>query len=361
MLTKPPASAETMASHEELMIANLVFVPYSAHGHVNPMLPVAAELVSRGHRVRVVVDARFASRVAGTGATAICPRRRHQVRVPPRWSPVEAMRWTRARIERRGAWLEAAALCRAHVAEDRPHLFVADPMARWAPRLAARLGLPTTLFHTTHTRGRSSWGLVNALPELHPRPRDDRVRLVGPLITEADGADVHLPWERVRRGPTLLVAPGTVFARSPRFFRTVASALADSDWNVVFATGHTAPADLGPLPGNVIARRWVPQLRVLAHADAFLTHGGMNSVHEALVSGVPMVLSPRSREQKWTARRLVRLGLADYLPAGPAEFRTLVDRLADRRAAVQTMGRGLAPARAVAAAVDALLASCRFD
>lgn len=323
------------------------------------MLPVIAELVSRGHRVRVVVDARFASRVAETGATPICPRRGHQVRVPPRWSPGEAVRWTRARLERRAAWLEAAQICRQDVENDPPHLFVADPMARWAPRLATRLGLPTTLFHTTHTRVRSSHGLVNALPELQPGPLDDSLRLVGPLIAEPGGDEVDLPWEQIRRGPTLLVAPGTVFARSPRFFRTIASAVDNSDWTVVFATGHTA--DLGPLPDNVIARRWVPQFRVLACADAFITHAGMNSVHEALVSGVPMVLSPRSREQKWTARRLVRLGLADYLPASPARLGTLLDRVVKRRPAVEAMRRSLAPIRAVAAAADALLASCCFN
>jgi len=63
------------------------------------------------------------------------------------------------------------------------------------------------------------------------------------------------------------------------------------------ATGRVPAEQVGPLPGNVLAYSWIPQFELLRHADALLTHGGMNSVLEALTWGVPMVLRPRIREQ----------------------------------------------------------------
>ena len=42
-----------------------------AHGHMNPHLPVLAELVARGHRVEVTTPSGFAPAVAGTGATVV--------------------------------------------------------------------------------------------------------------------------------------------------------------------------------------------------------------------------------------------------------------------------------------------------
>ncbi|HEU5483317.1 MAG TPA: glycosyltransferase [Microlunatus sp.] len=41
------------------------------HGHVNPLLPIAAHLVARGDSVRFLTGARFARRVSATGATHV--------------------------------------------------------------------------------------------------------------------------------------------------------------------------------------------------------------------------------------------------------------------------------------------------
>src|SRR5699024_9718819 len=68
--------------------------------------------------------------------------------------------------------------------------------------------------------------------------------------------------------------------------------------NALLVVGSaTDPATLGPTPTNVIVRRFVPQLEALRHAAVFVTHGGMNSVLEALHFGVPMVVIPQQVEQ----------------------------------------------------------------
>ena len=49
-------------------------------------------------------------------------------------------------------------------------------------------------------------------------------------------------------------------------------------------------------------RTFVPQLEILQHADVFITHGGINSVHEGLYYGVPLIRIPHQFEQLLSAR-----------------------------------------------------------
>ena len=45
-------------------------------------------------------------------------------------------------------------------------------------------------------------------------------------------------------------------------------------------------------PGRFFIVSWAPQLRILQHKATIMAilHGGMNGIHEALYSGVPIVL-----------------------------------------------------------------------
>jgi MGT family glycosyltransferase len=165
----------------------------------------------------------------------------------------------------------------------------------------------------------------------------DKVSFVGPLSSLRGEHGADLPWDSIRRGPTLFVSPGTVFARRPDFFDAVTRVFRDTAWTVVFATGATDPTLLRPLPVNVIARRTVPQLELLAHTTVFLTHGGMNSALEALAAGVPMLLAPRSGEQKTVAKMLVELGVGVLL--GTGDLRGLVEDLASNRGVRRSLER----------------------
>ncbi len=50
---------------------HIVMIGVPTHGHMNPHLPVLAELVARGHRVEVTTPSGFAPAVAGTGAAVV--------------------------------------------------------------------------------------------------------------------------------------------------------------------------------------------------------------------------------------------------------------------------------------------------
>ncbi len=63
------------------------------------------------------------------------------------------------------------------------------------------------------------------------------------------------------------------------------------NWELVISlSGRVPPADLDPLPERVHAFSWVPQMDVLRHADVVVTHGGINTIDECVISGVPMLV-----------------------------------------------------------------------
>jgi UDP:flavonoid glycosyltransferase YjiC (YdhE family) len=74
------------------------------------------------------------------------------------------------------------------------------------------------------------------------------------------------------------------------------------------------------LPGvarpKVAVEPWVDQWRLLAEADLFITHHGLNSTHEAIYHAVPMLSFPFRGDQPRMAERTERLGLS--VPLGQA-------------------------------------------
>ncbi|RJQ79753.1 hypothetical protein D5S17_09990 [Pseudonocardiaceae bacterium YIM PH 21723] len=327
------------------MVVAFLFVPYAAHGHVMPMLAVAAELARRGQDVRIMVGERHAGLARSAGVPVVRMSREHEVLVPAGWGPGAMRRRVGLRTRRIQAWRATRRDLLAEVGRDLP-MVVADPMARWLPD-----EMPVIPFWTTHAPGSRLTGrcIVHTLPELQ-RHRPEA------------GADVVFCGPMTRRQrpvradrPLLLVGVGTVFARKATFFRQIAESFADSRWSVVMATGQLGPGELGRMPENVLASPWIPQAGLLRRASALLTHAGMNSVLESLHAGVPMLVAPRSREQRITARRLVGLDLARQWDGCP--LRAVERLLADEsvRAAHARMAQRLSADSGVTAAAEALI------
>ncbi|GAA4545642.1 glycosyltransferase [Amycolatopsis samaneae] len=331
----------------------IVFVPYAARGHVAPMLAAASALVTRGVRVRMVVPAPFAAHVRAAGAVPVVPDVVHDVRVPAGKGPGAVGERARLRRGRRALATATAETSRRLVAERRPSLVVIDPHTAWLRGLPLPGGTPAAWLWTT--AGRTARGhlpvLVNGLPQLRARRgrRDRRVRFVGPLVGAMTTPDPGLPWDRIRAGRVVVASPGTVFTPGAAELKRLIGAFAGTEWTLVLATGRVPVADLGPLPGNVVAHPWIPQLEVLRHAEVLVTHGGMNSVLEAITCGVPMLVRPRIGEQRRTASRIVELGVGRRLRRW-TDLRATAERLADEHTVRARLSGLRERARAVLAA-----------
>jgi MGT family glycosyltransferase len=145
---------------------------------------------------------------------------------------------------------------------------------------------------------------------------DDSFKFVGPSIAPRSDT-VSFPFDALGDVPIVYISLGTVFNDKADFYRTCCEALADIDRKVVLAVGkRTNIAALGTVPGNFIVREFVPQLELLQRAALLVTHGGMNSVSEALCYGVPLVVIPQTADQFMVGQRIQQLGAGKTMHRG---------------------------------------------
>jgi MGT family glycosyltransferase len=128
-----------------------------------------------------------------------------------------------------------------------------------------------------------------------------------PMLPRPD--ESGFPFDRLDPArPLVYISLGTVFNDNPDFFRACIAAFGNREMQVVMALGQrVTAADLAPIPDNIIVWPYVPQLEILPRANLFLTHAGMNSVHEGLYYDVPLLLVPQQLEQMMVAARVAEL------------------------------------------------------
>lgn len=328
------------------------FLNIGMHGYINPTLPIVAELVRRGHTVTYHTFPAFAARIEAAGAKVhLYPGGDMPLPDPP--IPLALLE----ELARTTLGLLPGVL--SDLRSIRPDLIVHGAACPWGAVAARELGVAAAATFTTFAfnrqvpsptgisralvaaavaRPRLGWGYARARWGLHRSydtsglPLIDLMNACEPLnlvftssAFQPDagmfdpsyrfvGASVgsrppDLGFDAVRlENPVLYASLGTVFDAGPALLRTFATALAPLGGTVVISTGQEEPADLGSLPPNVLARRSVPQLQVLDRAALFVTHGGMNSVNEAMRAGVPTLVVPQGADQPLVARRVVELG-----------------------------------------------------
>jgi MGT family glycosyltransferase len=156
---------------------------------------------------------------------------------------------------------------------------------------------------------------------------DDRVRFVGPALgPRPAGAD--FPWDWLDDRPGVLVSLGTVNAADGgRFFATAVEALAGEPLQAVLVAPEAIARLVPDHVDNILVAERVPQLALLPHLAAVVSHGGHNTVCEALAHGLPLVLAPIRDDQPIVAEQVVQAGAGRRVRYGrvrPAELREAV-------------------------------------
>jgi MGT family glycosyltransferase len=131
--------------------------------------------------------------------------------------------------------------------------------------------------------------------------------------------------------PLIYVSMGTMYNDEVEFYRACFGAFARRGCRVVMAVGHRVNrAAIADPPANVFVREYVPQFALLRGASLFVTHGGINSAHEAMLCGVPMVVLPRAADHYIVAERVAAVGAGIVLDRSQAtadRIGELVDRV----------------------------------
>lgn len=359
-----------------------LFFNVPAHGHVNPSLPLVAELVRRGHQITYFLTAGFRAQIEAAGAT-LQPYTsvRDDYFAGPGLDGSRPQRAAQQLITTAGEILPELL---AAAERMQPDYILYDGMCPWGYLLARHLRLPAVVslsllplvlpplrellrpetFSTLAGAVLHDFGagmqavrrarelgqqygapplglgtILNAPGDLaisytsawfapYAERAAETVRFVGwTLRTSPADAAWTLPQAEGRR--LIYVSLGTLVAADAAFFRTCIDALAGRDEFVLISTGKRFGAEaFGALPANVLVRPWVPQAAVLQQAALFVTHAGMGSVHDGLYCGVPLLLVPQQAEQTLTARRVAQLGAGLLLKQGEVSIQTVRDRAA---------------------------------
>ncbi|WP_405166159.1 glycosyltransferase [Nocardia sp. NBC_01499] len=338
-----------------------------AQGHLYPVAPVLAELVSRGHDVTVLTLPGSEEALETFGITAR--------ELPPELARDTLYDWaTTSRIAALRAALrslvgripdEIQALRSAIIAE-RPDALLIDVSAPGAQILAAASGLPWASWAPMllplpsrdappfgpglrpradllgRVRDNSLQWFLNrrwneVLPQLnHMRqyygldPLDntvdylrqpplmlnftaapfDDVRTDWPLTVHQIGPGLWAPdaeppaWLDEIDRPLALVTCSTQFQDDGRLAQAAMDALADSGLYTVVTAGAIDAGTFTVAP-NARVEQFVPHHLLLDRAAVVVSHGGMGITQKALAAGVPVCVVPFGRSQSEVARRVV--------------------------------------------------------
>ncbi|AOS62985.1 macrolide family glycosyltransferase [Actinoalloteichus hymeniacidonis] len=336
-------------------MALIAFFGPAGAGHINPTLGLVTELVRRGHRVIYCAPREYADRILETGAehhpTVSTWKAHDQAQQVPQMHGKELVRAMRLLLEETKAILPVAAQV------ERPDLVVHDGTLAWWGRILAQRWQVPSVETWPNFVSNAEWSMAKNYTTINPfSPRfllqtariarflrsegvtsigrffngDEATsrlvllprafqyegdtfggtfQFVGPMLTERS---FQADWQPTA-SPVTLIALGTAYNARPEFYRMVLESAADRPGQIVMAIGDVDRELLGPVPPNVEIHRQVPQLAVLRHAQAFVTHAGMGSTMESLSHSVPMVALPQMAEQRANADRIVDLGLGRAL------------------------------------------------
>jgi MGT family glycosyltransferase len=185
---------------------------------------------------------------------------------------------------------------------------------------------------------------------------------VGPAVGARPAPEFDWGWLDPGR-PLVYVSLGSINGPDgARFFAEAVAALGSLPVQAVVVA---PPGMVADPPANVLVKAWVPQVALLARAAAAVTHGGQNTVSEALAAGVPLVVAPIRDDQPINAEQVVAAGAGVRVRFGRVRADGLAAALAEvlgdarYRAAARRVGDSLIRAGGAAAAAqrieDALL------
>lgn len=342
----------------------IAFFCIPAHGHTNPMLPVAAELVRRGNEVRFYSFGEFEEKIKAAGAEFISCDSFLPKLTKQEEAGLKNISTTEMTVQDIRITLSMNDFLDQEFKSFQPDVVYTDSVCFWGKLNAWKHHVPMVVSTSTFAFNQMSSGymknspkemadMVFGLPRVSRElkklePYGFRVKSVFSLIQSDNNTDSivytskkfqpysesfsdHYAFvgpsvfsnvlpEKKKERPLIYISMGTVINDRPDFYSKCIDALKNLNADVIISCGNAINREeLGALPDHIQVYPCVNQLDVLARADAFITHCGMNSVSESLYMAAPMVLYPQTSEQFAVARRVTEIGAGIMLKDDSSE------------------------------------------
>ena len=152
--------------------------------------------------------------------------------------------------------------------------------------------------------------LTSKLFQIQSNRIDDSFFFIGPSIEERP-IDNSFTFKKDEKKKLIYISLGTIFNNNLEFFKNCIEAFRNSkEFQIILSIGKILKVkDLGDLPENIFVFNYVPQLQVLKQADIFITHGGINSINEAiLLKNLPLIVIPQEIDQFDNAKLIEKYG-----------------------------------------------------
>ncbi len=332
-------------------MAKIAFMPLPEIGHVNPTVKLARDLKQRGHQISYlgIVDHEEYISSQGLGFTSIFSR------ACPKGSSARYAKMKLTAIDMlmglgEGALSNPLEEIGSILTATRPDLLIIDLALRDLALVARKAGIQCALISTALQDVRlrlvdTKYDPATELPVLVLCPREfdfpNATQMKGRYYIESS-VEVErqepgqFPWDRLDEAkPLIYCSLGSHcqdYKESEPFFRAVIEMMKEKpSWQLVLATGpHMVLADLQAVPQNALVVHWAPQMAILKKSSMMITHGGLGTVKECILLGVPMIVFPVKFDQPQNAARVVYHGLglrADIRDASVRRIHDLVDRI----------------------------------
>lgn len=377
----------------------IAFFCIPAHGHTNPMLPVAAELVRRGNVVRFYSFDEFEKKIRDTGAAFISCDSFLPELTEKEEAGLKKVSTTEMTIQDIRTTIRMNEFLDKEFRSFQPDVVYTDSVCFWGKLNAWKHHVPMVVSTSTFAFNQmSSQYMKNSLREMvgliFGFPRISRelkklesygyhVKGVLSLVQSDNDTDSvvytsrrfqpcaesfsnhyafvgpsvfsQISPEKEKERPLVYISMGTVINDRPDFYSKCIDALNDLYADVIISCGNAVGREeLGTLPENVQVYPYVDQLAVLAGTDVFITHCGMNSVSESLYMAAPLVLYPQTGEQQAVARRVTEIGAGIMLQDDSSEgIRAAVQKILNNKAYREAAAECSADFRACSGAVGA--------
>lgn len=335
-----------------MKLKKIAFFCIPAHGHTNPMLPVAAELVRRGNIVRFYSFDEFETKIKATNAEFVSCDRFLPELTKQEEAGLKKVSSTEMTLQDIRITLNMDSFLSEEFAAFQPDVVYTDAVCFWGKLNAWKHKVPLVVSVSTFAFNQLSsqymknspkemadmiFGLPRISKELEKlKPFGYHVNNALSLVQNDNSTDSvvytskffqpyaesfsdHYAFvgpsvfskarpQKTKERPLIYISMGTVVNDLPDFYGKCIEALKDLKVDVIISCGQNMEKKIpDKLPDNIKAYPYVDQLDILSKADVFITHCGMNSVSESLYMAAPMVLYPQTNEQAAVARRVAEI------------------------------------------------------
>ncbi len=327
----------------------------SAYGHLQPLIPLAKELVEARHEVAIAIGSDLKSRAEAAGFTAfetgmsidaafgrlaeIYPDQPYN-----RLAPSEILGWYLPHLF--GEVLAPAMLKDLEVVVQnwKPDVVVHETWEFAGPIVAAEIGIPSvcqtlglriddTILDAVAAAVAPLWQQRGLEPDLaaglyrtlcldttpeslqdHESARNrDVMHPMRPVAEPPVPGEVLPQWIEQRRNvPLVYMTLGTNSGTNSdvSMFRSVIDGLKGLDIDVLITIGFGKDrSTIGPLPENIHVENYVPQSLLLPYCSAVICHGGPGTILHSLAHGLPLLILPQGADQYIMGERVLRAGV----------------------------------------------------